>query len=75
MTPDEKEIFKARLYSSCLSRYKRKKDAVKVERCPDGFCLGSVDTFVEKQTVGWQGYGGFGNLGKRFPAGCKRKKR
>lgn len=65
----EEEVFQARLRASCLSRFKKK---IKIEHCPDGFCLGSVDTFVEKQTTGWRGSGGFGNLGNRPPKGRRK---
>jgi len=51
LTPSE-EAFKEILYRRCLSRCKRQK-AVKVEICPPGIADGSVDTFIEKHTIGW----------------------
>lgn len=66
----EEEVFEARLKASCLSRYKKK---IKVEVLPDGFCLGSVDTFVEKQTIGWRGGGGMGNPSNHPPKGRGRR--
>lgn len=75
LTPDEKEIFKARLLSACLSRYKRKKDAVVIEHCPDGVAEGCLDTFVEQATAGWGSTYrlSMGGLGKRFSKGRKKK--
>lgn len=67
MTP-EQEALKEKLFRVCLSRCNRSK-VVKVEVLPYGFCLGSVDSWIEKQTSGWSN--AYGMIG----VGAERRKK
>lgn len=69
---EQEEQFKKVLFKKCLSRYNRNLQLLpKVEVCKPGYALGSVETIVEKQLIGWKGSGGMGNLSKHPPKGRK----